>query len=77
MRSEVILLKESEMTVNRIGDTLISTLKDMPKLRTENGEIKILTNTIFDGAPIFESFNQYLRGLKMSGVVCIMVDLEK
>lgn len=77
MIGEVIILKEAEVSKNKIGDTLLSTLKDMPELRTENGEIKIVTNTIFDGAPIFESFNEYLRLLKMNRVVCIVVDLEK
>jgi len=77
MKGEILILKESEVTKNRIGDTLLSTLKDMPQLRTENGEIKILTNTIFDGAPIFKPFNEYLRRLKRTGVFCIMVDIGK
>lgn len=77
MKGDIILVKESECSKNRIGDTLISTLKDMPELRTNNGEIKIITNTIFEGAPIFYPFNEYLRILKSQGVLCIMIDLER
>ena len=77
MLREVILLTEEQATKNRVCDTVISTLMDMPSLRANNGSLKICTNMAFDGIELFRPFNIVLRELRARGVVAIVITLEE